>query len=178
MKEENMIGKYLNYKCNGLDFVKAIFLCTILFGLAAHSYAFLNFTISHDSLGALHSLDSGKIQLGRFGVVVYKFITGSFVTLPWSAEVFCLIFVGMANVLICRIFHLDKLWQIILVSGILITNIAITSLVSTYMHDLGADTFALLMSVVSTYAWNEPRFNDLCFMVELYSHSQVDIKRK
>lgn len=41
-----------------------------------------------------------------------------------------------------------------LVSGIMVTNITLTSLIATYMHDLGADTLALLMSVFAAYIWN------------------------
>lgn len=154
MKEGNFIGKYLDGRCDVPALVKTVFFYTVLFGLAAHLYAFANFTISHDSLAALHALDAEKIWLGRFGVVVYKFLTASFVTMPWTSGVFALLFIGLANIMICRIFQLQRVWQIILVSGVLTTNITMTSLISTYMHDLGADAFALLMSVVAAYTWN------------------------
>lgn len=154
MTEENFVGKYLNSRCDALALSKTVLCYTIIFGLAAHLYAFANFTVSHDSLAILHALDAGKICLGRFGVVAYKFLTSSFVTLPWISGVFALLFLGISNILICRIFQLERIWQIILISGVLTTNITMTSLISTYMHDLGADAFALLMSVLAAYAWH------------------------
>ena len=61
-----------------------IFLATFLWGLAAHGYALLNFTISHDSLNefwVFHSMGyySGsvaqwKIALGRFLTPVYQLL--------------------------------------------------------------------------------------------------------
>lgn len=153
MEKGNFVKKHLQFRCDTYNAAKYGIIYTFLFGLIGHLYAFANFTLSHDSLLNLHSLDEVKVQLGRFGVVLYKYITSSFVTLPWTAGIIALLFLGIANVLICRMFGLEKVWQIMLVSGIMVTNTTITSLIATYTHDLGADTFALLMSVVAAYIW-------------------------
>lgn len=154
MKEGNLVKRHLQCRCDVFNMAKYCMIYTFVFGLMAHLYAFANFTISHDSLVGFHSLDETKVELGRFGVVLYKYITSGIATLPWTAGIIALLFVGISNTLICRIFGLQTVWQMMLVSGIMVTNTTLTSLIATYMHDLGADTLALLMSVFAAYIWN------------------------
>lgn len=148
------ITSYLDKNLSINELMKNSLFYTFLFGLCAHMYAFTNLTVSHDSLGALHAFDAWKVSLGRFGVVIYKFFTGSFITLPWSAGIISLTFVAISVFLICRIFCLTKRWNVLAVSGILITNMTVTSLIATYIHDLGADMLALLFSVLAAYIWS------------------------
>ena len=125
------ITSYLDKNLSINELMKNSLFYTFLFGLCAHMYAFTNLTVSHDSLGALHAFVAWKVSLGRFGVVIYKFFTGSFITLPWSAGIISLTFVAISVFLICRIFCLTKRWNVLAVSGILITNMTVTSLIAT-----------------------------------------------
>lgn len=71
------ITSYLDKNLSINELMKNSLFYTFLFGLCAHMYAFTNLTVSHDSLGALHAFDAWKVSLGRFGVVIYKFFTGT-----------------------------------------------------------------------------------------------------
>ena len=83
-----------------------IFLATFLWGLAAHGYALLNFTISHDSLNefwVFHSTGyySGsvaqwKIALGRFLTPVYQLLFRGETVAPWYSGMLALVWIALA----------------------------------------------------------------------------------
>ena len=66
---------------------------TLLWGAVTYLYAFLNFTVSHDSLGEFYGGqrfngdylwgESWKIALGRFLVPVYQKLLRGQLTVPW-----------------------------------------------------------------------------------------------
>lgn len=130
---------------------------TMIWGLIAHGYGFLNFTINHDSLNEfyLSVTTPWKITLGRFLSPFLRYVMGEVMTLPWLNGLTGLIFAGLACYFISKMFKLDIVWENILLTGISITNITVTALIASYIHDFSGDMLALLLSVCSVYAWDK-----------------------
>lgn len=139
--------------------LKTCLLAVFVLGLTAHGYGLLNFTISHDSLGEFYMASSmeWKIALGRFLEPALRCIMGELAVLPWLTGVMGLLFAGLAVYLISRMFHLDSLWENVLLSGICVTNVTVTALIATYLHDFCGDMLALLLAVCAAYAWQQMR---------------------
>ncbi len=150
--------------------LKYSFLYTFIIGFTAHGYAYANFQPNHDSLAEAIG-NSGyltwKIQLGRYLKVLYDFIFGKFNCLTWSNGIITLVWTSISVYLICKMFHFDKKFHIVMVSGILTTNITVIALTATYAPDLGSDACALLLSVLGTYIWE--RYTNLSNKTVKYS---------
>lgn len=133
---------------------------TFLWGLFAHAYGFLNFTISHDSLEAFYSGEEEivwKISLGRCFVPVYRILTRGLLTMPWLIGVLALLWIGGAVYFIAELFQKRSGWFLILISGLMVVNPVVTSLTATFIHDLDVDMFALLMMVIAVYLWRNQK---------------------
>lgn len=148
MREEN-IEIFKLIKC---------IICTFVWGIVAHAYAFLNLTVSRDSLEALYSSNAEsiwKISIGRVFVPVYRAVVRGFLTSPWLIGVIALLWIGLSVFMIAEIFNIDSNGELLLISGIMTTNLTVTSLAATYMHDFDVDMFALLLAVGAVYLWNK-----------------------
>lgn len=129
---------------------------TFIWGFFAHGFAFSNVNISHDSLYEFHSEIFGnniKLGFGRVLTPIYRDLLGSDVTLPWLTGVLALLWIGVAVFLIARIFEIDSKGIIVLIAGICTTNIAVSAVTATYIHDLDSYMFALLCSVAAVFFW-------------------------
>ena len=138
------------------DKLRNCFLYTYIIGFIAHGYAYANFQPSHDSLNELISdatYISWKLQLGRYLKPLYDFVFGCFESFPWSNGIFSLFWISISAYLICEMLNFEKKHYILIVCGILTTNITVISLTATYAQDLGGDMFALALSVLATYIW-------------------------
>lgn len=135
--------------------LKVCLVATLLLGLFAHGYGFLNFTINDDSLYEfyLSTCMDWKLQLGRFMEPLLRFLMGEAIVLPWMTGIIGLLFAGLAMHLISKIFRLDTVWENILLCGICITNTTVISLIATFIHDFCGDMLALLLGVYAAYAW-------------------------
>lgn len=135
---------------------KTCLMATFIFGLVAHGYGFLNFTINHDSMAEFYLSEAApmKISLGRFMEAFLRCVMGELMTLPWLTGLMGLLFVGLAVYLISKMFTLDTVWENTLLSGICVTNIVVTALIATYIHDFCGDMLSLLLSVCAAYAWH------------------------
>lgn len=139
---------------------RIITVCIAVFvwGMLAHSYGLLNLTISHDSLcefflsmgDAMH-----KVELGRFMVPIYQLVFHGRVTLPWLNGLLSLCWLSISTLMIIHLFSITEKIQIILIAGILTVNITVTALTATYIHDLDADMFAVMLAVYATCLWNK-----------------------
>ncbi len=137
------------------------FISTFVFGLAAHAYMFFNNNFSHDSLNEFNSNifgDNWKIQLGRYIVPLYRQIFRSDLTIPWLIGLYALIWIALAVFFVVKIFNNESRLFIILVSGILSTNITVTATTATYIHDLDCNMFAMMCSVIAIFLWNKYKF--------------------
>ncbi len=132
-------------------------------GLFAHGYCFANLTLSYDSLNEFFIFDpvyyySGsviewKIALGRFLEPVYQLIFRGAVATPWIAGILSLIWLSISVWLVLTIFHISNPISIFLVGGIFTANLTVTATAATFITDMDAYMFALLLAVVSVKLW-------------------------
>lgn len=128
-----------------------------IWGLAAHSYGFMDNSFSHDSLNELHGAIFGsdlKIVMGRVFVPLYRDLVRSDATLPWLIGLLSLIWIGLAVFLTIRIFHIESKILIFLTAGIFVTNISVSATAATYLHELDGYMFSLLCAITAVYLWN------------------------
>lgn len=136
--------------------LKQSFIYTYLWGMITHVFIFVNLTISHDSLDEFYSSEQwAKANLGRFFYSIYiTFTRGRFV-IPWLIGILALCWIALSVYLILRMFRIEKKSLIMLITGICVTNPTVYALAATYIHDLDADMFALLLSVGAAFLWSE-----------------------
>lgn len=136
--------------------LKQSFFYTFLFGLAAHAYCFLNLTISHDSLRAFYIAGKWpKAGTGRIFYAAYISLTRGKIVLPWLIGVLALCWISIAVYLILQMFRMEKRIFALLVAGICVTNPSMYATAATYIHDLDANSFALLLAVLAAYLWDK-----------------------
>lgn len=129
---------------------------TFIWGLFAHGYAFGSNIFSHDSLREFHAEILGneiKMGSGRVLTPVYRELLGSDVTLPWLAGLLSLLWIGLAVFCIVRLFRVESPVLVCLIAGVCTTNIAVSSIAATYIHDLDCYMFSMLCAVMSVYFW-------------------------
>ncbi len=158
-----MKGRVLNYIDKQI--LKKSFLYTFILGLIAHGYAYANFQPSHDSLNEIVSSNgimAWKIQLGRYLKPVYDFIFGSLNSFPWSNGIFTLFWLSIAVYFMVEVLKVKKDFHIILISGILVTNISVVALTATYEHDLSSYMCSLSIIMFAVYVWK--KYTDCCLI--------------
>lgn len=135
--------------------LKQSFLYTFIIGLVAHGYCFLNLLISHDSLNDFYVSDQWeRAGFGRIFYSIYISLTRGRIVLPWLIGVLTLCWIAVAVYLIAKLFDLKKCGLVFLISGICVTNPTVYTLAATYIHDLDADMFAMMLSVAAVYCWH------------------------
>lgn len=130
---------------------------TLVLGLIAHGFGLLNLLLNHDSLWEFYWSVSRPVKIGsgRFLEPVLRYLMGEIVTLPWVTGLAGLLFAGLAVHFMSKMFSLNTVWENILLSGICITNVTITALISAYIHDFCGDMLALLLCTCAAYAWSK-----------------------
>lgn len=145
---------YAEQKKQLLTAVVAVF----IWGLAAHAYGFLNMTLSHDSIVEFLSIPdvmTHKISLGRFAEPWYLNIFHGGIAYPWLNGLLALCWLSVCVWLTAYIFSIrDRLW-IVLIAGIFTVNITVTALSATYITDLDADLFAVMLAVIAVFLWQK-----------------------
>ena len=135
-------------------------LVTLIWGLAAHAYGFLNGNFSHDALNAFYLTEAEirwKIELGRYFAPVYHLILRGRVILPWLVGLVSILWVGLAVYFAVRLLDVKSKPVMVLISGIMITNITVTAQVATYIHELDCNSFALMLAVLAVWVWRRWR---------------------
>lgn len=137
--------------------LKICLLATFLFGLIAHAFGLLNLLIGHDSLHEFYLAASmeWKLTLGRFMEPLLRSVMGETITLPWLAGLTGFLCIGLSAHLLSKMFSLNKPWETLLLCGILVTNVTVTALIATYVHDFAGDMCSLLCSVAAAYFWSK-----------------------
>lgn len=136
--------------------LKLSFFSVFLWGLSAHAYMFFSSNFSHDSLSEFYGGNGSniwKIQIGRFAIPFYKYLFRTDLILPWLIGVLSLIWIALAVFLVIRIFNINSKVLIFLTAGIFATNITVSAITATYMHDLDCDMFAMMLAVYAVYLW-------------------------
>lgn len=125
-------------------------------GLAAHGYAYSDSNHTHDSLRELHAEILGndaKMTSGRIFTPIYRELLGSDVAMPWFSGLLALIWIGLAVFLLARILAVKSDVTVLLMAGIFTTNLSVSAITATYIHDLDSYMFAMLCAVVAVYCW-------------------------
>ncbi|MCD8125882.1 MAG: glucosyltransferase domain-containing protein, partial [Lachnospiraceae bacterium] len=135
-------------------------LYTFAWGLVTHGTMYLHNSISHDSLNEFISdarVLSWKISLGRVLYPVYQALTRGFITLPWLVGLLTLLYTGMAVFLVMKLFDVKSRKIAFLAAGIFTANITVIAVTATYINDLDADLFAMLLAVGAAFLWRRGR---------------------
>lgn len=137
---------------------------TFLLGLVAHAYAFLHLQITHDSLGEFALTDElfgqyrvfeWKIALGRFMNPVFRFLFQDKVIRSWILGLLGILCIGISVCLVAQLFSLKSKGELLLISGIFVTNVTVISCVATYMGDFLPNMLALLFAVCAVFLWRK-----------------------
>ena len=140
---------------------KQLFQCliyTFFWGLLAHGYQFLNSNFSHDSLDGFYGGGREavhKIELGRFGVPLYRYFLRGWLETPWIIGILGLLWLGLALWCISKVFPKIRNRRSILffTAGILSTNLTVTAVAATYMHDFDCNMLALMFATLAVLLW-------------------------
>lgn len=151
--------------------LRTIFLATLAFGLIAHGYGFLNFTISHDSLNEFWlfqqigyfdgTATQWKISLGRFVVPIYQLLFRGQTVAPWFSGMLALLWTALAVWATACLFDIRERWLLIFTCGIFTVNLSVAALTATFLHDLDADLFAVLAAVCAVLFWKRGTWRQL-----------------
>lgn len=134
---------------------------TFIWGLFAHGYAFGSNILNHDSLREFHAeiLGNGiKMGSGRVLTPIYRDLFGTDVTLPWLIGLLALLWIGLAVFLIVRLFRVESPVLVCLIAGVCTVNIAVSSTIATYIHDLDSYMFSMLCAVTAVFLWRSHPF--------------------
>ena len=132
------------------------FACVFLWGLLAHAYGFLQDSFSHDVLNALYADGVEvywKMQLGRFGTVLYRRLIRLPLTMPWLLGVLSLGWMSAALFLAAKLFRVRSKAMLFLVAGVAAVNLSMSAMTATYLYEMDMDMFALLAAVAAVFAW-------------------------
>lgn len=149
----NNIPAYL--KCHQRQFSLSL-IATFIWGVFAHGFAFCSKNVTHDSLREFHGEILGnqiKMGSGRVLTPVYRDLFGTDVTLPWFMGLLALLWIGLAVFLIIRLFCVESPVMVSLIAGVCATNLAVSSITATYIHDLDSYMFSMLCAVTAVYSW-------------------------
>lgn len=139
--------------------LKVCLLATFLLGLIAHGFGLTHLLIGHDSLHEFYWTVSRqwKMSLGRFLEPILRYVMGEIIVLPWLTGLTGLLFGAVAAHLVGKMFRLQKVWANVAVCGVMVTNVTVTALIATYIHDFAGDMLALLLAVAAAYCWSRMR---------------------
>lgn len=129
---------------------KLAFFSSIIIGLLAHFYIFLNRLPNHDGLLNIYS-SQAKVTSGRFFLGPASGMS-SYFDLPWVIGLFSIVFLAFAAVATIVLFEVKKKLSIILISGLIVT---FPSVSATFSYMFTADgymlgTFFAILAIVLT----------------------------
>ncbi len=127
------------------------------FGLAAHAWGFLHASFSHDMLNALVTdrvETYWKMQLGRPGIVLYRRLLRGVIAAPWELGLLSLLWLSLSSFLAAKLFRIGGRLFPLLLAGILTVNITTIAMTATYLYEMDADLFAVLLGVSAAFLWD------------------------
>ena len=145
---------------NGAEERKLLRLCFAAvfgFGLAAHAYGFLHASFSHDMLNALvadHLETYWKMQLGRPGIVLYRRVFRGVLAVPWQLGLLSLLWLSLSCLLTTKLFRMKSRAFPVLLAGIMTVNISTVAMTATYLYEMDANLFAVLLGVCAVFLWD------------------------
>ena len=124
--------------------------------LITHAYMLFQDAFSHDSLNAYYAdavENAWKMKLGRILKPIYQYLTRGEIAVPWLIGLLVILWVGLAVYFVSEMFRLKSAVQIILLAGILASNLTLSATIATYIYDADANMLAMLLAVIAAYLW-------------------------
>lgn len=125
---------------------KTAFLSASLIGLLVHMYIFTNAIPNHDSLLNIYTPQS-NFDLGRFYLSPFSGIS-SYFDLPWINGLLSIFYMALFSALLVELLELKKTISIILISGLIVSFPAISSIFS-YMFTADGYMAGFLLTAIS-----------------------------
>lgn len=139
---------------------KRIVFATMVFAIICNGFLFANEFFSHDSITFL-KYSTGDFQyytgIGRFGIPLYELIKGPLVS-TWIVGLLFLLWMTLSSFFTVCTLEINTLSGVILVSGLMCTNLALTLTGATYVYCMDEYAFALMLSTVAAYLFCRCRF--------------------
>ena len=132
------------------------FAAVFIWGMAAHGYAMLDNSFTHDSLSEFDANIFGnghKIMLGRILVPTYRQLFRGDLTMPWFIGLLSLLWIGIAVFLVMKTFRIESKLIAGLVAGVFVANISFSSMTATYINDLDNNMFGVMCAVCAVFLW-------------------------
>ena len=129
---------------------------TFFWGLLAHAYGFLQDSFSHDMLNALYADGVEvywKMQLGRFGTVLYRRLVRLPLTMPWLLGLLSLGWMSLALYLTAKLLALRSRFALFLTAGLFAVNLSVTAMTATYLYEMDMNMLALLGAAAAAFLW-------------------------
>ena len=127
-----------------------VFIYTFIISAIAHLYRWTNASFVHDAtLVFQHDLD-WQVSLGRF-IIPYYLKIRRYIAAPFLIGLFATFFLSVSIVFIIRILDVSSWSGILLICGILSTNVTLTSSYAEYLPWTDIYMVSLLFSVFGLY---------------------------
>lgn len=130
-----------------------VFIATLACSFAAHGFLFTNEFFSHDSI-SYFTYATGSFSfytsIGRFVIPVYEMLKGD-VAAPWLIGLLFILWMSLTSLLVTRLLKIHSTCGMVLTSGLLCTNVALTLTGATYIYCMDEYAFALFTAVAAVY---------------------------
>ena len=127
------------------------FVSTVVLGLFAHAVGLFNISPVHDALWEFSNSWQHKVSIGRFLAPFVRTLMGETIILPWLTGFVAIFFIALSVYFVCKMFEIKNFFYILIISGICVTNLTVTSLLAAFTHDFAGDMIALSISVYAAY---------------------------
>ena len=133
----------------------SIFIFTMILGLFAYGYAFVNFVPAHDGIMTVTHDQSWQTALGRGLMQVYVQLRGT-VNAPWLIGMLTLIYTAVAVYLTDVLLGIsEELWKEFIISSVYVLNISYICSAAVYIYLLDIYAMALLLAVLAVYLFEK-----------------------
>ena len=160
MSQKRLVPQWRERMYNGLlrekETMLVCLIAVFLWGLAAHGYGFLHRNLSHDGLNVFVAgewEETWKIMLGRYFVPAYRAVFRGPIMLPWLIGLWGLFWTAVAAYMVVRLLEVRSKFQMVLICGVLVTNITYISQIATYLYEFDFNGFAIVLAVGAVCLW-------------------------
>jgi len=140
----------------------------IFFIIICHGYRFFDLMYSHDSLLVVQNDYIWQISLGRWLQPVIVMLRG-YICAPLLIMVLQGLFLISASYMIIDLFCISNKLNVIMVIGVLVTNITITLTNATYLPWSDMFALSLFLAVLSVYAFEKIDVKPIKYIVVIFS---------
>lgn len=149
---------YNNIKQQVRPQLRTAFISALIIGLLVHMPIMLSDIPNHDGLASMY-FDQNMITSGRWFLTIACGFS-SYYTLPWLIGVLAVFFLALTSVCLTQFLELHKTYEIVLVSGLLVTFPAAASSFA-YVFTMDGYMLGLLLAVLAVLVTKTYRFGFL-----------------